>query len=95
MCAHRTWGCLSRNLAQKEYRTSLGSIKLSCVYVVLRPCLRLRGWGWFEQSANLCRLFSKAGDMLVEEAGDDIRASCSRSSSAFRRVSGKWFIGDL
>ena len=26
-------------------------------------------------SANLCRLFSKAGNMLVEEAGDDIRAS--------------------
>lgn len=24
-------------------------------------------------SANLCRLFSKAGDMLIEDAGDDIR----------------------
>lgn len=27
------------------------------------------------RSANLCRLFSKAGDMLVEDAGDDIRVS--------------------
>lgn len=31
----------------------------------------------FRGSANLCRLFSKAGDMLIEDAGDDIRVRFS------------------
>ncbi|CAM9131369.1 unnamed protein product, partial [Laminaria digitata] len=47
--------------------------------------------------ANLCRLFSKAGNMLVEEAGDDIRASARAlemfddAETFFRRLPGSFY----